>query len=93
MPSDLAAVHVLHSTTLISLLQLFVSSLVVNFHIIALVSTRLVMTSAAFPSQITAVGISKPGDLDAIELLKLPFPTAKPNQTIVKVSHLRSQRI
>ncbi|PIL35709.1 hypothetical protein GSI_02439 [Ganoderma sinense ZZ0214-1] len=42
----------------------------------------------AFPSRITAVGISKPGGLDAIETLNLPFPSPEPNQLIVKVAYV-----
>lgn len=42
------------------------------------------MTST-FPSRILAVGISKPGGLNAIETLDLPFPSPEPNQIIVKV--------
>ncbi|KAM5533022.1 hypothetical protein V8D89_013290 [Ganoderma adspersum] len=46
------------------------------------------MASISLPSQITAVGVSRTSDsIDVIENLKLPFPTAKPNQLIIKVEY------
>ena len=47
------------------------------------------MPSTHFPSKITAIGISKTGDLDVIQELELPFPSPTPTQLVIKVHQSR----
>ena len=48
------------------------------------------MSSISLPSRITAIGISKTGDVDVIEKLDLPFPSPAPGQFVIKVSQIHS---